>query len=257
MRNHKRLIAVVSILAVALIASAFSVVFAAAPVYFDIEDASFAGRTTITFYEHDGTKLGSNDTIHYMAAYIVGLADDDESLVMTGNFSANTTLPNGAVIMLWKSQYGPWGNATAYATQNMSTCTYGPDYFFICWGLQGDYTRSGFWGNSKPYLTLEGVGLCVDWDQEEVVSFGTAQLKSKIYSTGSGNATTMTKIKADTMLQLWQVAGGPHHLAYKSGSNLPVLDDGSTCWACLWRGFPEWLCDWMYAHFGIDLCPQT
>lgn len=253
MRNHKRLLAVVSILAIALIASAFSYVFAAAPTYFSVANTTFAGRTTFTMYEHDGSKLGSNYTIHYMAVYVIDTADDDESLIATGNFSDNTTVLDGAVIMLWKSQYGPWGNATAYAAKNMSACTYGPDFFFVCWGLQGDYTH-GFWGNTKPYLTLEGVGLSVDWDQEEVISFGTAQLKSKIYSHGSGNTTEMTKVVADTMLQLWQVDGAPHHLAYKSGSSLPVMDGATTCWDCLWRGFPEWLCDWMLAHFGVALC---
>jgi hypothetical protein len=256
MKNHKRLIAVVSILAVALIASAFSYVFAAVPTYFDIGGGSFAGRATFTLYEHDGSKLGSNYSVHYMAVYIVNTADDDESLIMSGNFSANTTLPNGAVILLWESQYGPWANKTAYDAKNMSTCSVGPDYFFICWGLQGDYSH-GFWGNSKPYLTLEGVGLRVDWDQEEVISFGTAQLKSKIYSRGSGNTTEMTKINADTMLQLWQVDGAPHHLAYKAGSSLSVLEGGATCWACLWSGFPAWLCDWLLAHFDIDLCGPT
>ena len=248
--------AVVSILAVALIASAFSFVFAADPAYFSVANSTFAGRTTFTLYEHDGTRLGSNYSVHYMAVYVIETADDDESLIMSGNFSANTTLPNGAVIMLWESQYGPWANSTAYAAKNMSTCSVGPDYFFICWGLQGDYTR-GFWANSKPYLTLEGVGLRVDWDLEEVISFGTAQLKSRIYSTGSGNATEMTKIKADTLLQLWQAGGAPHHLAYKTGSNLLVMEDGYTCWDCLWRGFPQWLCDWLLAHFDIDLCAPT
>lgn len=256
MRNHKRLLAVASILVVALILTAFSVVLAQEETYFDIAGESFAGRTTITFYEHDGTKLGSSESVRYMAVYIVDTADDDESLIVTGNFSANTTAMNGAVIMLWESEYGPWGNKTAYDAQNMSACAYGPDYFFICWGLQGDYT-SGFFRNSKPFLTLEGVGLRVDWELEEVISFGTAQLKSKIYSHGTGNQSVMTKLVANTMVQQWIVDGAPHELAYKSGSRLPVLTDGATCWACLWSGFPEWLCDWLYAHFGIDLCPEA
>jgi hypothetical protein len=253
MRNHKQLLAVACILAVAIIAASFSFVFAQERTYFNITDTTFAGKTTFTMYEHDASKLASSYYPHYMAVYIIGTADDDESLVVTGNFSANTTVMDGAVIMLWESQYGPWGNKTAYDAQNMSACAYGPDYFFICWGLQGDYTQ-GWLGNTKPYLTLEGVGLRVNWDNETVEAFGTAQLQSRIYSHRSGNVSTLTKIKANTMLQLWQTAGAPHQLAYKSGSSLPVLTGGATCWACLWASFPSWLCDWLYYHFGIDIC---
>jgi len=253
MRVHKRLLAVVGILAIALILSAFSFVLAQEETYFSVSNTTFAGRTTFTLYEHDGTKLASSYSIHYMAVYIIDTADDDESLIVTGNFSANTTALDGAVIMLWESQYGPWANKTAYDAKNMSTCSVGPDYFFICWGMQGDYVEK-WYGNTKPYLTLEGVGLRVDWDNETVESFGTAQLQSKIYSHRSGNVSTLTKLNTRTMVQLWQTAGAPHQLSYKSASNLPLMTSGATCWACLWAEFPAWLCDWLYAHFGIDLC---
>lgn len=228
------------------------------PNYLTLEGAGFAGRCNLRFYEHDGSRVDSSEAIRYMVVYILNQAADEESLIMSGNWSANTTGPNGALVMGWESRYGPYVDEEAYEALNCTECTVPPDYFWVTWGLQGDYTQSGR-SYSRPYLTLDGVGLGVDWDAEEVLSLGEISLRGRIKITGNTTDPVMVYYKPKIMVQAMQIdddeVDAPHWNSYKGSAKLNWMETGAGCWNNLLDDI-EFICDWLYTHFGIDICPE-
>jgi hypothetical protein len=251
MKNIKKwtLVGVSLVLLLSLLVA--NLVYAAGPTYFLTGEEVFGGRTNFALYEDDADKLSSDKNIRYVMVDVWALADDDSSLIMWGNFSANATLLWGATVLLWKNTYGPWVDKAAYDSHNMSACNVSPDYFYFCWGYQGNW-REGSWSNSKPYLTLSGLGGGIESDV--VTSFGSTSMRGRLYSSRNG---TLTKLKTDFTTQLQQVvAGAPHWNGAKNGITLNLLDDGEACLRCLSGDWMFILCDWVYEHFGINLCPM-
>jgi hypothetical protein len=259
---NKRKAAVSVIAVAALILGIMIPVFAVladSPTYLALEGEGFAGQCNIRLYTDTGSRASSNTTIHYLAIYIMNQADDEDSLIMSGNWTANTTVPNGALVMAWTSKYGPYPDRDSYIAHNCSTCNVTPDYFWITYGAQGDYSTS-FWGGfTKPYLTLGGIGLGIDWGEEDVTSFGQIQLRGKIGLKKVSNVTTLYSYKPQVMLQSTLVAddaiNAPHQNAY-TNVNLRWVENETDCWDNL-IGNTTFICDWLETHFGLDICPEN
>ena len=225
-------------------------VYAAGPTYFDLTNATFMGRTNFALYQDDGTKLSSTENIRYAMVFIWSPAYDDESIIMYGNWSANQTTLDGGIVLLWKSQYGPWGTEEAYDAHNMSACIVPSDYQFLVWGLQGNY-NPGFFGYSKPYLTLSGLGVEANWETMDVSAFGSCDLRGRLYSYRNG---TLKSYKTSLGLQLLQIAGAPHWNCHPNSLNLKYEPTGSVCVQCLVGDGYYWLCEWIYQHTGVMIC---
>ena len=247
-------------LATALVLLAIVPVFAQEELtYLTLEGTGFAGRVNMRFYEHDASKVDRDESIRYMVVYVLNQSDDEESLIMSGSWSGNTTVPNGALVMAWNSIYGPYTDKEAYDAKNCSECTVAPDYFWVAWGAQGDYS-TGLWGRpTKPYLTLDGIGLGVDWDESAVLSFGEISLRGRMVLTRSGNETEARYYKPQVLIQMLQVESDtmaePHWSSYQSRYKLYWEEDGADCWDNLLGDF-SFICDWIYDHFGLDICPE-
>ena len=251
-----------SMLALLIILSIVGVSFVAAQDedYLTLEGAGFAGRCNLRFYEHDASKVATTESIRYIVVYILSQADDDESLIMSGNWSAGTTVPNGALVMGWTSIYGPYHDRDAYEAQNCSECDVAPDYFWVAWGLQGDYATR-WMGYNSPYLTLDGIGLGVDWDSETVESLGEISMRGRMSIRRVSGEPELRYYRPQIMIQALHLANNttidaPHWNTYKGASSkLSYMEDGADCWDNL-LGDYSFICDWLYDHFGLDICPE-
>jgi len=229
------------------------------PTYVSLEGAGFAGRCNLRFYQDNAGRAASNESVRYMVVWVLNQDTDEESLIMSGNWSANTTAPNGALVMGWRSLYGPYPDATTYAAKNCSACNVTPDYLWVAWGLLGDYTIRGLFGRpTSPWLTLDGIGVGVDWDEEEVLSLGEISLRGQVALRVVNNVTTVVNYKPQVMIQALQVDGdavdAPHWNSWGS-AKLIWEEDGTDCWYNL-SGNCTFICDWLYEHFGLDICPE-
>jgi len=248
-----------------IVASFFLVLVLVVPVlgastyYLDLDrGGGFAGRCNLRFYEADGSRVSTSESIRYMVVWTFAQADDSDSLLMAGEWAANTTIPAGVLVMGWKSIYGPYPDKASYTAKNCTTCNVTPDYFWVSWGLLGDYT-AGVFSLSRPFMTLSGTGVGVDWGEEEVLSLGTIALRGRIALSGAVNDTTIRYYKPSVTVQAMQLNSSaldtPHWSAYGS-VKLDWQADGDDCWDNLCGNY-SFVCDWLYAHFGLSLCEEN
>jgi hypothetical protein len=226
--------------------------------YLTLADEVFMGNCGLRFYEDDGGRVATAETIHFMAVYVLAQDTDWPSLLMSGDWASNTSGRAAVLVMGWTDKYGPYTDKASWKAHNCSACTVAPDYFWVCWGDVGDYSR-GWFSLSKPYINLNGVGLGIDWDEETVESFGEISMRGRVALRGTVEATEIRYYKPSTMLSMVNVDGDelaePAWNAYSSSPKLYWIEDGATCMASL-LGDYAFICDWLYAHFGVLLCPD-
>jgi hypothetical protein len=225
--------------------------------YVVLEGGGFAGRCNIKLYEQDGSRVSGTESIRYMVVYFLSQLDDESSIIMSGNWTAGNISPFGALVMGWKSIYGPYYDKEAYVTENCTSCNVTPDYFWLTWGTQGDYTSGWFGWPTRPYVCLSGYGVSVDWDEEELTSIGTISLRGRMRLSRDGDDVVPNRYIPQTMIQAIGTDEGdvavPHWNAYSGGSRLYWEPDGPDCWDNI-LGEYDFICEFFYEIFGIDLC---
>lgn len=233
-------------------------VMAADPEYFTLTDGAFMGRTSLQFRSDiNGRTVASNETIHYMAVWVLNQAGDDAGIIMSGNWTDGRISLDGALVCGWTSQYGPWADSDAYEAHNCSECTVAPEYFWVTWGSQGSYTTGWFGSYSHPYLNLGGVGLKVDWEEEEVLGFGQIQLRGRLSAKTVSNVTALWSYSPQVMTQLTcvddDVLDPPWENGFRGKVRLSYDADADTCLESL-VGDYSFICDWLYENLGLDIC---
>jgi hypothetical protein len=259
---RKRKVTIASLVVVLLLCSTVllgSVSAQSTLTYLNLEGEVFAGNCNLRFYETDGSRVSTTESIRFMAAYFYAQDDDWPSLLMSGDWASNTSGVTSAIVMGWTSRYGPYADYAAWKAHNCSACNVSPDYFWIVSGQIGDYSAGWFNRLTSPYMLLDGIGLGVDWGEETVESFGQVSMRGRIALRGAENDTTIRYWRPQIMVSAINVDGDeidePGWSAYTGRPKLSWLEDGATCMESL-LGDYAFICDWLYAHFGIDICPE-